>query len=540
MSRYQINERIKNRYLVYRVLQGGLGEVYLCYDMESECHPIALKTFQSDPFDKEKTRRLYLSLHKESVVWNIIGEHPNIVRCFYTDLVDNRIFLFLELIENNISDGSSLRDLLQTEQINPENALTIILDICRGLDYAGQQQPGIVHRDLKPENVLIDENGVAKITDFGLAKTFGETDFSPFRKTENPAKFQSFLTTASDSKSNCIAGTPLYMSPEQWRGLSLDSRSDIYAIGCILYEILAGGFAYDGDLSELENLHTFGAVPQLPNNGDFNSKINIVLRKCLAKDVNERFQTVSQLFKALVKIYQNQFGKKPRLPEFKYSTGKKDYTNMGVTLSRAGLHEQALKYHNLAIEADSLDPRFYVNRGITLESLGEQKSALADFNKAVILSPLYARAYYHRGIILYKANMYEEAKTDFLRAILLQPDFALAYTNLGQTLFIMGNLNDALIYHERALEIDPTLVPAYNQRGYALTKLNRTAEAEQDFLQAHDLDPTDCASHIHLGYLYESQGKYLKAVECFEVAAKLGFSQATILAKKARINYLNY
>lgn len=415
----------------------------------------------------------------------------------------------------------------------------LILDVCRGLEHAEREQPGIVHRDLKPENILIDENGTAKITDFGLAEIFDRSDSRVPGKSKNPGKFQSFISTARGGRSALIAGTPLYMSPEQWKGLPQDSRSDIYAVGCIFYELLAGAVAFDGDIDELEKLHLFGSIPKLSEISNINLQLNSVVERCLSKNASERYQSSGELSAALTAIYRKHFGEEPRLPKFKHSMCEKDYSNLGITLGRAGLHKRALKYHNLAVEADPLEPRFYVNRGVTLESLSERKLALADYNEAIKLSPYYPRAYYHRGIILYKANMYEEAKADFLRTILLDPEYALAYTNLGQTLFVMGNVDDALIFHERALELEPTLVPAYNHRGFTLAKINRAAEAERDFLCARELDPVDCACHLHLGFFYDSQRKYLQAAECFKEAANLGFSEAASLVEKARLDYLN-
>lgn len=540
MSRYNVSDRIENRYLVRRVLQGGLGEVYLCQDIQSDCYPIALKTYQTDQFEKDKTRRLYFALQKEAVTWTELGEHPNIVRCFYTEMVDNQIFLFLELIENNISQGASLNDLLASRgNLLVEEALKLILDVCRGLEHAARLQPGIVHRDLKPSNILVDEDGIAKITDFGLARIFNESGFTTSNAPKDTTKFHSFLTTVSARKNSLVAGTPVYMAPEQWRGLPQDHRTDIYAIGCVLYELITGMPTFRGDINELQNLHLTGSIPKLIENNELNARLNKVLELCLAKEMNERFQSITELANALSSIYRSHTGVEPRQSKFKYVTNEKDHSNLGITKSRAGYHAEALKYHNLAIEKDSTDPRFFVNRGITLENLGEIEAALADYNGAIRMYPFYARAYYHRGNLLCKAKMFEEAREDYLRTIMIEPEYALAHANLGQVLFNLKNIPAALASYGQALDLDPKLVPAYVQRGYILAKINRLAEAENDFLQARDLDPMDPLCHIHLGFFYESEKDYLQALGYFNEAVKLGHKEAKSLVEKARNDHLN-
>lgn len=330
------------------------------------------------------------------------------------------------------------------------------------------------------------------------------------------------------------------MSPEQWNGAELDSRADIYAVGCILYELLTGTLAFDADtLQELEKLHLTGSIPQLPEDSDLNRRLNKVFRRCLAKDARQRYGSIAELSNALTKIYQSHFKANPRVPKFKYSTNEKDFSNLGTTRTRAGDHESALEAHDRAIALNPLEARFYVNRGITFDNLGRRKEAMNDFNRAVALNPRYARAYYHRALILYKIDRREEAKEEFIKTILLDPTHALAYTYLGHTLFDLGQTEDAFFFHEQALEIEPRLVPVYNNRGYELAQLNRPREAEANFLRARELDPFDALSSVQLGFLYDSQGEHLQAAERFEEAFNLGCVNAKSLAANARRKFFD-
>lgn len=196
--RYQRGQVIGGEYLVHRVLIGGMGEVYLCLNTTT-IQPYALKIFQARFIDNPMMRE---SFKREVGNWIALEKHPNIVRCFFMDTLDNQPFMILEWVAGDESLGTDLRAWLQQGPLNLRRSLDLAIDICRGLIHAGQKQPGIVHRDLKPENILIAENGTAKITDFGLAKIAHDANLA-----------RNDLSSAPSGSG--IAGTPPYMAPEQ-------------------------------------------------------------------------------------------------------------------------------------------------------------------------------------------------------------------------------------------------------------------------------------------------------------------------------------
>lgn len=195
--RYNRGDKIGERYLVRKALMGGMGEVYLCLDLEHFL-PIALKTFQLRALENPKLRT---SFEREVSIWVALEDHPNIVRCFYLSTVDHLLFMFLEWVAETQDRGTSLRDWLGRGPLMPRQALGFAIDICRGLIHAGRKQPGIVHRDLKPENILIAQGPLAKITDFGLAKIVQEAELV-------------MLDIASSACQHLTAfgGTPPYMA----------------------------------------------------------------------------------------------------------------------------------------------------------------------------------------------------------------------------------------------------------------------------------------------------------------------------------------
>lgn len=213
--------------------------------------------------------------------------HHNIVQVFDFGIFENaKPYLITEFLE-----GESLADILQVNTIIPvERALHIFLQMCDGLAQAHKK--GIVHRDLKTGNIVIvqepDERDVVKILDFGIAKMIGNDDKDSQRLTREGEVF----------------GSPLYMSPEQCTGGVVDARSDIYSLGCVMYEVLTGGPPHIG-ANTLETLNKHVSEPALSLRGIapdlvIPELIDAVVMKALAKNPFARQQTVEELKKSLL------------------------------------------------------------------------------------------------------------------------------------------------------------------------------------------------------------------------------------------------
>ena len=238
-DRKQPKRYIAERYEVVNTQEGGMGIVYLCRDhLTSDL--VALKTFKPEYLSHRAARDLFL---REGTMWVEIGRHPNIVQAYRVERVgDGReVYLVLEwIVQPQDKNSPSLRSWLKKGQPLPvAQSILFALHVARGMRFATQKIPGLVHRDLKPENILIGYDDMARVTDFGLASTLSS---------HGPG---SAIGTFEDSRENVgrtqltqgVAGTPLYMAPEQWAHQGLDARADIYALGCILYEMVMGQFA---------------------------------------------------------------------------------------------------------------------------------------------------------------------------------------------------------------------------------------------------------------------------------------------------------
>ena len=224
--RWQIGDKIENRYEVHDIKGGegksGFGIVYICYDHEFKA-PVAIKTFQERFFFSQKARDDFTN---EALTWIKLDKHKNIVKAYYVKNIEGRPYIFQEYVA-----GGNLDDWLYTKQLDLPLALNFAIQFCNGMDYACEKM-GLIHRDIKPGDILLTVDKTVKITDFGLAKAIEV-------KTEQ-MEVPSDLSYVQSS----VAGTPLYMAPEQFTGREIDTRADIYSFGIVLYQMVANGYPY--------------------------------------------------------------------------------------------------------------------------------------------------------------------------------------------------------------------------------------------------------------------------------------------------------
>jgi eukaryotic-like serine/threonine-protein kinase len=262
---------------------GGMGEVYRASD-ERLGREVAIKVlpagFCADP---DRLKRFALEARAASAL-----NHPNILTIFDIGTTDGSPYLVSELLE-----GSTLREMLrQQQQIPMRRALEISVQIANGLSAAHER--GIVHRDLKPENVFILKAGRVKILDFGLAKLIEPSSSGSGNSATMP----------SGTDPGTVLGTAGYMSPEQVRGVSTDARSDIFSFGAILYEMLAGQRAFNGDSSaDISSAILKEDPPEITRaNPHVSPALDRIVQHCLEKDAADRFQSAKDLAFALQSV----------------------------------------------------------------------------------------------------------------------------------------------------------------------------------------------------------------------------------------------
>ena len=255
---------------------GGMGEVYRARDTRLG-REVAIKvlpaSFSKDP---DRLRRFEQEARAVSAL-----NHPNILTIHDVGQLDGSPYVVTELLE-----GETLRSRMAAGAVSPKRALELALPIAHGLSAAHEK--GIVHRDLKPENVFVTRDGRVKILDFGLAK---------LTETPEQASQTGLPTAAPATDPGVVLGTLGYMAPEQVRGRPADARSDIFAFGAILYEMLAGRRAFHGDTAAdtMSAILTKDAPELSGTNRDVSPGLDRVVRHCLEKDPERRFHSAHDL-----------------------------------------------------------------------------------------------------------------------------------------------------------------------------------------------------------------------------------------------------
>src|SRR5262245_57236984 len=212
-----------------RIGAGGMGEVYRAHDSKLR-RDVAFKVLAADLIgEQDHLRRFRSEAHALAAL-----NHPNIAAIYGLEEADGVTALVMELV-----DGSTLGDRILQGAIPVDEALPIATQIAEALEAAHER--GIVHRDLKPANIKLRSDGTVKVLDFGLAKAVGPA-------ASVPNLSQHVTNTAPPvTATGVIVGTAAYMSPEQAAGKTVDHRTDIWAFGCVLFEMLTGRAAFAGD-----------------------------------------------------------------------------------------------------------------------------------------------------------------------------------------------------------------------------------------------------------------------------------------------------
>jgi serine/threonine protein kinase len=278
-----IGETILHYKILEKLGEGGMGEVFKAQDTKLDRF-VALKFLPSQLTASEDDKARFIQEAKAASAMN----HPNICTIHSIEEYDDQLFIVMEFVE-----GKTLKD--KKDSLSEKQKLEIGIQVAEGL--AAAHEKGIVHRDIKPENIMIRKDGIAQIMDFGLAKLFKDGNVSRL------------------TKAGSTVGTMGYMSPEQVQGLDVDHRTDIFSLGVVLYELLAGESPFKGmhETAIMYEIVNVEATPMSTINRGIDPELDEIILECLEKDKDERYQSAKELSKDLRKVKKSTGHSKSRV-----------------------------------------------------------------------------------------------------------------------------------------------------------------------------------------------------------------------------------
>jgi serine/threonine-protein kinase len=304
-----VGRRLSEYEITARIGAGGMGEVYRAHDVKLG-RDVAVKVLPS-PMAHDTAR--IARFKREAQILATLN-HPHIAAIYALEESEDVVALVLELV-----DGATLADRIRQRRLAMNDVLTIARQTAEALEAAHAK--GIIHRDLKPANIKAPDGGTVKVLDFGLAKAIDE---------ETAAGVRAQLTMSHATQDGLIVGTVSYMSPEQARGLPVDKRTDIWAFGCVMYEMITGRKAFEGDTVT----DCFAAI--LGQDPDWATlsphappSVVALIKRCLEKDVQHRLADIGEARRQLedvlatvtarVSSWPDGGSAKRRVPRLKYA-----------------------------------------------------------------------------------------------------------------------------------------------------------------------------------------------------------------------------
>jgi len=493
---------------------GDVSIEYTCLDRERSC-PVLLKTLRPELMPSRAARNYFV---QSGAAWVSLGAHPHIVRChavFEPENSDEAYLVLQAVVSERDRDTTSLLSWLHPGRPLPRlQALLFALQIARGMRYVADKMPDFVHCNLKPESVLVGGGRLAqmdvnrlRLTDFGLAGVLRvvDVDLSEFLETGEAAVERTQLI-------NGVVGTPLYMSPEQWRGESAGMATDVYALGCLLYNMLVGRHPVAGTTTQdLQNDHCTANVRPLP--ASLPDVILDLVTRCLALEPGERYQSWEEVETALAAAYEGTTnhpvpGAEPTdaLTEAEQPLEGWFLNSMGCASNEAGNLDTAVACFELALKAGhTRDDQALV--GAATNNLGEAYRRLGDTQRAI--------------------DLHKEALTMAGETGDRSVDGS-ALNNLGSDYLQLGNPRQAIEYLEQALTVAREIgdrrgeMAALGNMGsvyHQLGDLRRSIQYYEQVLEIARKDGDRRAESValaNLGGIYSDLGDNRRAIQCQE------------------------
>jgi serine/threonine protein kinase/Tfp pilus assembly protein PilF len=550
-----IGQTVSHYHILDKLGEGGMGIVYTAEDTHLGRH-VAIK-FLSATLTSD-THHFKARFLREARAVSMLS-HPNIATIYdYGETAEGFPFIVMEEVK-----GQPLSDLLHDGELNLARAIEIIEDVAAALVEAHEH--GIIHRDIKPSNVFINERGQVKVLDFGLAKQLhGEhAQADPDART----------LLATHTRSDIVVGTPLYLSPEQAMSAPVDGRSDLFALGALLYECITGRPAFSGASVIEIGAQVIHIDPPLPStiNPGVPPELDRITMKALQKKPEARYQTAQEMIEDLREMSGAVHGDTNRIrrlhlddpqrtgePSGQRRTNRSSAMMMTITdgLRRPrvslGFVIIAILATGLALWAAiyllrprpgkvSAEAQSWYDRGMEAMRRGEYFQASKALNKAIEIDDKYAMAYARLAEALIEMGYVDNAKDQMLHISTLVPDRSVLpqadalYLEAINAL-VSNDFTRAIKAYTEIARIAPDDAQTYVDLGRAYEKNEELGKGIENYVQATNRDPQNALAYLRVGVLYGRQQNMPGALAAFQKAEAI-YEPSSNIEGQASVRY---
>lgn len=479
------------RYRVVKTLHGGMGVVHFC---DSPIGAVVLKMIgKTDRYRQEAVSQF----EKEALLWARIRQHPNIARLEMLDHIDGNLVLVSEFV----GGGDLRRRITNSGPLSDSEIAKYATQLARAMQFAHDQH-GLVHCDLKPGNCLLTEDGNLKITDFGVA-------------------------LLCDDLHSQIAGTPAYMAPEQLSGGSLDTRTDIYSFGLILFEMISGiRPTFGPQMEQVVTAHAIGGSSPFPG-------IVALAQECVRIRPSQRPKDFSEVLARLGRIGSSE-------AEAEYG-GRGDPPVEAEAYLALGRMREALDIIRPAYEADPSNLYLAGSMAHILANLGDHEAALRVIGGIERTHPDDRITMKLKAIELRQLRRVDEAIAVHRRLVDLFPDDPAVWLNFGVALVDQRRYREAIAAYRQGLRRHDRHYALWANLGLALWREKELAEGLRALSRALEINPRDSIAWVGHGRILFDAGQYADSLRSFERAlairgedAEAWLGKADSLAKLGR------
>jgi eukaryotic-like serine/threonine-protein kinase len=544
-----MNRVVGHYEIVGKLGEGGMGVVYKARDSRLD-RIVALKMLSGRHLDQLQRQRLVREARTASAL-----NHPNIVTIYNIETVEGA-----ELIAMEYVPGKSLAELVRPGGLPLVDVLRYASQIAEASHNA--HAAGIIHRDLKSGNVMVTSDGLIKILDFGIAKYT-----SPAGLLDNSPTLAATLTSEGS-----VQGTVAYMSPEQASGGTVDARSDIFALGILLYELLCGfrPFEADSTLAILRKIQLEHPPPLRLRRPDLPTRVETIVEKALEKEAQKRYQTMLDFRADLQKCLEDISGERPlRVAGRELLRAGSDFSRLMwshrvillliVAVLLGGFEFKRIEGWVSKIRISEAPPLVMDPDGVPANTLtasewvrqaqswlerydkaGNIGRAIAASTRALELNSrnamaeaLLAEAYVRKNGLSPDPQWQRLAGEAGRKAVELGPELAAAHIANAIVLLAAARSEEAYSELQRALALDPLSATARMWLGEYYSRANDAKSAEESYRQAIRSDPENWVRYGYLGTFFYKNARYADAVNAYELARQRAPDSVMVLKNLA-------